>query len=955
MRSLSIRALLAIFALAIVGPTLLLTALLAWRFAEQEQNRAEAGLRELAHSVMATLDRDIIGVENALQSLSTSRLLKRGDLATFYREASEAKAFSGTDIVVRDAAGQQLLDTRAPFGTPLPKVDLQSDRMAAQTRRPYVSDLLTDASATGPFFIVNTPVFAEDGREIVAFMNMSLSPERVRGIIAQASAPPGWSVGVLDRQGVIVGREPEHEVFTGRQVNSALRASLVGAEGWYRGANLQDVAVLTAYVRNPRFGWIVTASVPRTLLNQTLNRSLWLLAGLSAALLALSTVLALWAAGRISGPMSALARRAAAVGRGESAPADALGLREMDLVGAELAQASGSLAQERRSLETLNAIGRDLAAELDRNRLVQRVIDAATSLTGAAYGAFFERVPPSRDGDRPTDEEHAESWRLYALSGAPVEAFTRFGLPRPTNVFKPTFDGAGVVRSDDILADPRYGSHGGMPKGHLPVRSYLAVAVRSRSGEMLGALLFGHPEPRRFQAREETLAEGIAGQAAIALDNAALFNAAQGEIVQRRAAERALAAAKTEAERVAAVREAILGQLAEGVIMADADGRIVFVNEAAQRLHGVAKLDVAPEGYAETYALFTLDGRPHPFEELPLARAVMHGETVSEGRWRIRRPDGTEVLAVGSARPVLAPDGGRLGSVLTLRDDTGRDAAERLQRRLNDVLAERAAELKESNEELQRYAYIVSHDLRAPLVNVVGFTNELRAQKLDLLAAGARPEGDPVRAAVEKDFDESIAFIDIAVAKMEGLIAAILKLSREGRRTFRPEPIPMNEMMQGLADTLRHQIEGAGAQVRIAPDLPDIFADRLALEQIFSNLLDNAIKYLDAGRPGLIEVEGEVLPGSQLRYRVRDNGRGVAPGDHARIFELFRRSGRQDRPGEGIGLAHVKALVRALGGRIEVESALSEGTAFIITLPQAAVGPAGEPARTIVPDHLAAE
>jgi PAS domain S-box-containing protein len=939
MRSLSVRSLLAVFAAAILAPTLILAAFLSWRFAEQEEARAEAGLRELAHGVMVALDRDINGIENALQSLSTSRLLKRRELETFYREASEAKAFSGTNIVVRDTTGQQLINTRLPYGTPLPRADAETDRQAAELGRPYVSDLFQGRVAGSPIFIVNTPVFDESGREIIAYMNMSLSPDRVRAIIAQSSVPAGWSVGVLDREAVIVGREPEHERFLGRQAGQDFRDKATGREGWYHGTNLKDVTVVTAYMRNPRFGWIVTASAPRALLNAPMRASLQLLGGLAAALLALSAGLAILFGRRIAQPVQELARRAAAVGRGEAVRADRLGLSELDIVGAELSHAAQSLAQERESLGTLNAIGRDLAAELDRNRLVQRVIDAATSLTGAAYGAFFERVPPFRDGGplRP------EAWRLDALSGAPLEAFTRFGLPRSTGLFSPTFLGEGVVRCDDVPADPRYGSHGGMPAGHLPVRSYLAVPVRSRSGEMLGALLFGHPETARFGAREERLAEGIAGQAAIALDNAALFNAAQAEIVQRRAAERALAAAKTEAERVAAVREAILSQLAEGVIVADAEGRIVFVNESAQRLHGVSQLAVSPEDYSDAYRLFTVDGRPHPIEELALTRAVRGGETVSEARWRIRRADGTEVLAVGSARPVLGPDGGRLGSVLTLRDDTGRDAAEREQRRLNDALAERAAELKESNEELQRYAYIVSHDLRAPLVNVMGFTNELRALKPDLLSAGAKPESDPARLGAEREFDESIAFIDVAVAKMERLIAAILKLSREGRRTFRPEPLAMAPMLQALADALRHQIEEAGAEVAVAQDLPDIVADRLAIEQIFGNLLDNAVKYLDPARPGHVAVEGERLPGGRVRYRVRDNGRGIAPADHGRVFELFRRAGRQDQPGEGIGLAHVKALVRALGGRIEVASALGEGTTFIITLPQAAAPAAARP------------
>jgi PAS domain S-box-containing protein len=125
-----------------------------------------------------------------------------------------------------------------------------------------------------------------------------------------------------------------------------------------------------------------------------------------------------------------------------------------------------------------------------------------------------------------------------------------------------------------------------------------------------------------------------------------------------------------------AERDAVLGQLTEGVIVTDPAGRITFVNEAAARLHGVAQLDVPPPAYSATYHLFTEDGQPYPPEELPLARAVLRGEIVVDARWRIRRPDGTEVLAIGSARPLHAPGGAPIGAVLTLRDDTARESAE---------------------------------------------------------------------------------------------------------------------------------------------------------------------------------------------------------------------------------------------------------------------------------------
>jgi PAS domain S-box-containing protein len=197
----------------------------------------------------------------------------------------------------------------------------------------------------------------------------------------------------------------------------------------------------------------------------------------------------------------------------------------------EQQQIANSLAEEKGFLETLNQTITKVSAELDLERLVQTVTDAGVRLIGAQFGAFFYNVTDA-SGDTLT---------LYTISGVPREHFSQFPNPRATHVFSPTFNGQGPVRSDDILLDPRYGHnppYNGMPEGHLPVRSYLAVPVRSRSGEVMGGLFFGHPEPGRFTARHEELLIGVAGQAAIGIDNARLYEAAQREIAERREAEK---------------------------------------------------------------------------------------------------------------------------------------------------------------------------------------------------------------------------------------------------------------------------------------------------------------------------------------------------------------------------------------------------------------------------------
>ena len=191
------------------------------------------------------------------------------------------------------------------------------------------------------------------------------------------------------------------------------------------------------------------------------------------------------------------------------------------------------LREERRALEVLNRAGSALALQTDLERLVQIVTDAGVELSGAEFGAFFYNIT----------NEVGESYMLYTLSGAPLEAFSKFPMPRNTEVFAPTFSGEGIVRSDDITRDPRYGKNAprkGMPDGHLPVRSYLAVPVMSRTGEVLGGLFFGHAKPGMFSDRSERGLSGLAAEAAVAIDNANLSQAMRREIAERKRAQEAL-------------------------------------------------------------------------------------------------------------------------------------------------------------------------------------------------------------------------------------------------------------------------------------------------------------------------------------------------------------------------------------------------------------------------------
>ncbi|MBP1851462.1 sensor histidine kinase [Rhizobium halophytocola] len=269
-----------------------------------------------------------------------------------------------------------------------------------------------------------------------------------------------------------------------------------------------------------------------------------------------------------------------------------------------------------------------------------------------------------------------------------------------------------------------------------------------------------------------------------------------------------------------------------------------------------------------------------------------------------------------------------------------RREVEALNEGLEERVNERTEDLIKANQEIQRFAYIVTHDLRAPLVNVMGFTAELETSLQSLqayvLADDTQPSVEQIkeaRLAASEDLPEAIAFIRSSTKKMDGLINAILKISRDGKRQLKPEHIGLTELMERTAESVYHQVTDAGGEISVDAKVKTIVTDRFSLEQILGNLFDNAVKYKHPERPLNLTVRS--LPDSRgmMRIEVEDNGRGIADADHERIFELFRRSGTQDQTGEGIGLAHVQSLARNLGGDITVRSQLNEGSTFVLRLP----------------------
>ncbi len=313
---------------------------------------------------------------------------------------------------------------------------------------------------------------------------------------------------------------------------------------------------------------------------------------------------------------------------------------------------------------------------------------------------------------------------------------------------------------------------------------------------------------------------------------------------------------------------------------------------------------------------------------------------------------------------------GRLVRLQVATDITERKRAE-------EQLQRYAVELEQANAEIKQFAYIVSHDLRAPLINLKGFAAELRdalaiigSAMIETLPHLDEKQRQNVTRAIQEDVPEALQFIEASVSRMDAFINAVLKLSRLGRRDLRLEPIDIETLVRANLSALAHQIEESGVRITVGR-LPQVVADRTSMEQIWGNLLSNAVKYVDPDRPGKIEITAEradiapdrqpdclpdCLPSTskaasasdapdpgETTFHIRDNGRGIAADEIDKVFAPFRRAGKQDVPGEGMGLAYVQTLVRRHGGRIWCESEPGVGTTFSFTIPDQPVK--GNPVR----------
>jgi signal transduction histidine kinase/ActR/RegA family two-component response regulator len=554
---------------------------------------------------------------------------------------------------------------------------------------------------------------------------------------------------------------------------------------------------------------------------------------------------------------------------------------------------SEDLREANEILETLNRVGSMLAAELDLEKIVQAVTDAATELTGAQFGAFFYNVV----------DERGQAYQLYTLSGVPREAFAGYPMPSATALFGPTFRGEGTIRLGNVRKDSRFGKnppHHGLPRGHLPVVSYLAVPVISRSGEVWGGLFFGHPEENVFTERAERIIEGLASQAAIAMDNARLYELARREAAE---AERARQQVSEQHQWL----EYLLNLAPIPILLIEpGTARTTFANRAADEIAGgEMPKNVPAELYHTVYDCIDDEGRPIPNDQMPGVR-VARGERLSGVQMRWRTPHGVRTLMIGA--DTLPEMFGRPATcVMVFQDITH--------------LKEIEEELRRVNREKDEFLAMISHELRTPLNAILGWAHLLRTGGLD-----------------EATHQHALEAVERNSKAQARLVEDLLDVSRiiTGKMRLDVQQVDLISVIHAAVNAIRPASEAKSIRLQMVldPNAGPVSGDPARLQQVVWNLLANAVKFTP--KNGRVQLRLERI-NSHVEITVSDTGQGIHQDFLPYVFDRFRQedsSTTRKAGGLGLGLAIVRHLVELHGGTVSAYSAGDgQGATFTIDLP----------------------
>ncbi|MET7245838.1 PAS-domain containing protein [Methylobacterium sp. EM32] len=863
----------AALAVALLVPALLIIGLIAHHWVQAERARMEERTATLNAHAVEQIDRFLSGQIAMLQALATSPALENGDFARFDRQARELVRLQGINIVLRDADGQQRVNTRLPWGAPLPRAVIDNDRVVRETGAPAISDLVAGTVTGQPIVVVTVPV--RHGGALAYFLNATLPAPLFGEFLRGAGISAPYSGSVADRNGIIIGRSVDTAAAAGKPLPGF--RSVSGTTGQWWGHNLSGIPVFGTHHRSALSGWVVTIGIEQAALRAPFVTSVLVLAPVILGLSLIALIASLLVGRRILLAKALLARAADDLSRGVALRMPVTPIREVNEVGAVLAQTSAILQRQADALRKSNADLEDRIAARTRELVAKEAV-LTTTLDAMDQGLI---MVDAQGRVAVTNRRLAELLDLDPafLAARPSRAEMR-------RVLTAAGEYAGV--------DPAF-------EHAIAVGDLAVIGERYERTRPDGTILEVHNAPTADGGVLRTLTD----------------------ITARRTAEAAL-------RRKKALLDATLANMDQGVLLIDAAGIVQLCNERAIDLLGLP-----PEyrhGHPTLAELVAWQSASGEFGDAAAERApwlALTGDLLGAPPvYERTRPDGT-VLEV---RTVRLAEGGAIRTVS--------DVTERKRRELAVLEANRVAEAaRVQAEAAQRQAEAasaakteflatMSHEIRTPLNGVIGYA-ELLVRAGDLSPAQSRS------AARIQEAGQALLTVVNDVLDFSKIEAGQIDLDPQH---FGPAALADGAVaiVRTAADAKRLALT-----VETAPGLaPRLVGDPDRLRQVLLNLVNNAIKFTPAGRVTLHLASTPLTCGRHaLRVAVSDTGIGIPADRLGQLFQRFSQvdgSIRRRFGGTGLGLAISRQLVEAMGGEIGVESRPGAGSTFWFTVPLAA-------------------
>ena len=914
-----------LFALVLVSvlPILIFAALVLNLFARQEKASLATGLRETARALTSAMDREFEATRTALEAVATMEVLDSGDLAQFYRVLRRVlqSRSNWKTIILQDPAGNQILNLLNPFGEPLPEIaaEEESFRALIQTKRPTPINFHQGGPATGPTVGFRVPVLRSG--ELKYVLSVEMDPAVFRALLARQKLPLQGIATIADARNIIVATTGSQELI-GQNAGSLIGpASPAQLDGWIEGGpNHEGIRYYAAYSRSPNSGWFVALTAPAVLFEGPLKRSLWALGGAGVIFLVAGIIGAVIVESRISESLHELTRKAEALGRGQPVAGDAASpIAEVEKLNQDIQRAAlllverererdraeGALRDSNDRLELriqertvqLEGANKELRKEInDRHaaedalrsehvylnllRSTELVIHEATGIE-AVFGAALEEICRHlkwRLGHCLLESEPADQDRRVSLWYLDSE-WDRAGLDRLRVALESaSYNGSPAAQAlatreleqcSDLSIQPQSWAGAAISAGLVAACAFPVIA----GGKPVGALAFFSDRVISLDSRLTSILDQLALQL--------------GRVVERQQAVEAL---RLSEERFRSAFDD--GPI--GIAMVDLKLRYLRVNEALCQMLGCQSGELLGQNLFENI---------HPLDraqsQLRTERLLMEKDHGYSAETRMITRAG-EILWCCLTATLIAARDGRPNYALFLIENISQ--RKRMEEKLRE--SERLAAVGATSA-------MLAHEVGNPL-NGISTTVQMIERDLS-----QRRDG------VQSVVFSALADIRNEINRLGALLHEFRFLARPQRLEL--EPVRLEAMVRDVLAVEAYAARDIDVEIDIPQDLPLLYVDQEKLTQVIANLVDNSADAMPQG--GKLTVSA-YLSGEEILLEVRDTGIGIPPG--VNVFEFFTTT----KPnGTGLGLAVVRQIVSAHGGRVEYHSQVGKGTVFTVALP----------------------